>query len=93
MLTLDPLLRQLAPDVRDLRENRSERRRIDRRSVSCRHSRCHRSAFDGPRQEGGGRSGVTRRANVDVDDLAVLVDRPESVAPVASNADIRLELP
>ena len=52
------LLRQLAPDVHHLRQDCSERRRVDRRAVRCRHSRGDCGALHRLCQERGGRCGV-----------------------------------
>jgi len=86
----DPLLHQFAPDVLDLWQNCSKRRRVDGCSVRHRHSGPHQSGLNRPRQEGGGRCYVACRADVDVDDLTILVDGPKCITPTSGNADIRL---
>ena len=66
------------------------RLRVNGRFVGRRQHGRHFGARDCLSQERGGRSGVACGADVDVDDLAVLVDRAKRVTPAASNAEIRL---
>ena len=90
MVALDPLLHQLAFDVRDLRQHCGKRRRINRRFVSRRQTGCDLGTLDRLRQERGSRGSIACGADVNVDDLPVLVDCPEGVTPPSGNPDIRL---
>ncbi len=90
MVTLDALLHHLAPNMHNLRQDCDKCRWIDRRSVSGRQGRRDFGARDGPRQECGGRGGITGGADVDVDDLALLVNGAKCIRPPPSNAYIRL---
>ncbi len=90
MVTFDALLLHLAPDVPDLRQDRGECGRVDRRFVGRRQRRHDVGTLDRPRQECGGCSRVTCGADVDIDDLAFLIDRTKCIAPTATYAYIRL---
>ncbi len=90
MVALDALLRELARDVLDLRQDHGECGRIDRRSIRCRQSGRHMSALNRPRQERCGCGSVARWANIDINNLAFLVDRAQRITPPAGNPDLCL---
>jgi hypothetical protein len=81
-------LKELAGNVLDLRQDCRERRRIARRFVSRRQRGCDLGTLDCMRQECGGLCCITGGADVNVNDLAVLVDRAKRVRPPAGNPDI-----
>ncbi len=64
------------------------RRRVDGCAIGRRHRGPHCSGLNCPRQERVGRCRVARRTDIDINDLAVLVDRSKCVAPTAGDTNV-----
>jgi len=90
VVTLDRLLLCLPSDMLRFRHDSLQRGWIGRRLVRRNTLRAHVGSRDGLREEGRGRRRIVRLAQVDVDHLAVLVDGPVSVDPVAGQPDVGL---
>lgn len=90
MVALNALLRELTRDVRGLRKDGGERRRVERRLISGRHRRRDLGTLNRLRQERRCRGCVTCGTDEDINHLAVLVDRSKGVVPATGNPDICL---